>query len=185
MDGEEWRNVVGFEGKYMVSSYGRVASLSFPIIAGALHYCRKPHLLNATNDINGYLSVCLTVSKNKTKRIKVHRLVATAFIPNPENYNIINHKDEDKRNNRADNLEWCTCAYNIRYGNGIRKSTETRISTFQNCKRVAQIDESGNIIEIFPGLRYAAEKIERDYSAITYSINHNTRCAGYHWKFVQ
>jgi hypothetical protein len=185
MDGEEWRNVVGFEGKYMVSSYGRVASLSFPIIAGALHYCRKPHLLNATNDINGYLSVGLTVSKNKTKRIKVHRLVASAFIPNPENYNIINHKDEDKRNNRADNLEWCTCGYNIRYGSGLSRRTHSFLSHYSNCKKVAQLDNLGNIIKIYPGLIHAAEAVNRDYSAITCAINRNGKCAGYRWAFVE
>lgn len=185
LDGEEWKDVAGFEGKYKVSSFGRIASLSFQISAGKLRYCRKQHLLTNTHDKNGYLSVGLVTCKNKNKRYKVHRLVASAFVDNPHSYPIINHKDENKRNNRADNLEWCTCGYNIRYGSGLSRRTHSFLSHYSNCKKVAQLDNLGNIIKIYPGLRHAAEAVNRDYSAITYSINHNGKCAGYRWAFVE
>jgi len=181
---EEWRDVIGFEGKYVVSSLGRVAALSFPIEAGTLRYSRKPHMLTITKGKLGYSYVGLSCGKNRIKTIKVHRLVAAAFLPNPHNYPIINHIDENKTNNRADNLEWCTQKYNINYGTGKRRSAETRIKRLYGCKPVAKLDEYGNILCIYPGLSYAAKDICRDYSAITFSIKHNSRCAGHKWKFV-
>ena len=184
LDGEVWKDVVGFEGKYMVSSLGRVISLSFPIVAGNLHYVRRPHFLNITNDINGYQSVGLKISKNKDKRIKVHRLVAMAFIPNPNNYPIINHKDENKKNNRVENLEWCTNQYNVNYGTAQKRRRNTMVTNYHCCKQVAKLDNNGNILKTYPGLRYAAEDINRDYSAITVAIKRNSKCAGYHWMFL-
>lgn len=184
LPGEEWRPVKNFEGKYMVSSFGRVAALSFPIEAGKLHYSRKQHLLSVHRYVNGYYGTALSVGKNHHKGIKIHRLVADAFIPNPDNLPHINHKDEDKSNNRVENLEWCTVKYNVNYGTGCQRSARTRIATLCNCKRVAKLDEDGNVLVEYNGLRYAAEDIGRDYSAITYSIKHGTRCAGYHWRFL-
>lgn len=184
LDGEVWKDVVGFEGKYMVSSLGRVISLSFPIEAGKLHYVRRPHFLNITNDTNGYQSVGLRTSKNMQRRIKIHRLVAMAFIPNPNNYTYINHKDENKKNNMVDNLEWCTQIYNVNYGSCIIRSRNTRVANLCCCKKVAKLDENKKIIATYPGLRYAAEDVNRDYSAITFAIKRNGKCAGYYWMFL-
>lgn len=184
LSGEEWREVVGFEDKYMVSSYGRVAAIAFPIKAGSLHYSRKPHILKQTKELNGYCSVGLTDRKNHQKKIKIHRLVAAAFLLNPDNLPHINHKDEDKTNNHVDNLEWCSVRYNVNYGTGTQRSTRTRIDTHCNCKCVAKLDDNGNIIRVYPGLRYAAEDVNRDYSAISFSIKNQSRCAGYKWAFV-
>ena len=181
---EEWRKVIGFEDKYIVSSHGRVAAISFPIEAGELHYSRKPHLLNLTKEANGYFSVGLTDRKNHQKKIKIHKLVATAFLPNPDNLPHINHKDEDKSNNCADNLEWCSVRYNVNYGTGIQRSRRTRIDTHCNCKRVSKHDNEGNVICVYPGLRYAAKDVNRDYSAITFAIKHKSKCAGYRWSFI-
>ena len=184
LPGEIWKEIPGFDGRYMVSSIGRVASLSFPITAGRLHYSRKPHLLKPTRFANGYYGVNLTYDKNRFKRINVHRLVAEAFLPNPEHLPHINHKDEDKSNNSVDNLEWCTEAYNVNYGTGIERSAKTRIATFCNCKKVAKLNDDGEVIKIYDGLTYAAKDINRDYSAISSSIKRGGKCAGYFWKFV-
>ena len=70
---------------------------------------------------SGYMSVMLYDSNHETKRIMVHRLVAKTFIPNPDNLPEVNHKDENKLNNCADNLEWCTNLYNVNYGNAKTK----------------------------------------------------------------
>ena len=101
---EVWRDIQGYEGLYEVSNFGNVRSLKY----GKIKY------LKPADDGNGYYFVNL--SKNGiVKNFKIHRLVATAFIDNPSNYPQINHKDEDKTNNKASNLEWCTNKYNKRY----------------------------------------------------------------------
>ena len=184
LQGEEWKEVVGFEGKYVVSSFGRVAALSFPITAGSLHYCRRPHLMSTRQNSNGYIMLSLSLGRNRIKSVYVHRLVANAFLPNPDNLPHINHKDEDKTNNMKSNLEWCTVRYNVNYGTAIERRKKTWKSLSHNCKRVAMLDDTGKIIRIFKGLRYAAEEIHRHYSAISFAIFHQSKCAGYRWVFV-
>lgn len=107
---EEWRPVKGYEGLYEVSNMGRVKSLHRP----------QSIILKQNTDSGGYMIVNL--SKNGTYNTKtVHRLVATAFIRNPNNYGVVNHKDGNKKNNAVDNLEWCTQRYNMKhaYRNGL------------------------------------------------------------------
>ena len=184
LEGEQWKDVVGFEGKYMVSSFGRVASLSFTIEAGRLHYARKQHLMSLTTHSNGYVATSLNYAKNKSKPMKIHRLVAAAFLPNPHNYPVVNHKDENKANNNVNNLEWCTVRHNILYGTGAQRSLATRIAKRCCYKPVAKLDANKNIIQQYDGLSYAANDVHRDYSAITFAINHNSKCAGFYWKFL-
>ena len=101
---EEWRPVKGYEGLYEVSNMGRVKSL----------HRSKAIILKQGMAHNGYMKVGLC--KNGTYNTKqVHRLVATAFIRNPNNYPEVNHKDCNKKNNTVDNLEWCTRGYNVRH----------------------------------------------------------------------
>ncbi len=94
IDGFEW--VVGYEGHYMVSRCGRVYSVK-----------RGGRELSGTIDADGYLVVHLSVG-GSPKKEKVHRLVASVYVPNPNGYDTINHIDGDKLNNDASNLEWCT-----------------------------------------------------------------------------
>lgn len=184
LKGEQWKDVIGFEGRYMVSSLGRVASLSFPIEAGQLHYARKQHLLTLTIQNNGYVATALSYAKNKVKTVKVHRLVAEAFIPNPHNFPTVNHKDENKTNNTLNNLEWCTHHYNVNYGTGIQRRRTKFVLNKSNCKPVAKLDINKNVIQQYDGLIYASNDINRDYSAITFAINHGGKCAGFYWKFL-
>ena len=109
---EEWKSVVGYEGLYEVSSYGRVRSLDR---YDRMNRFWKGRILNLCTDGGGYLFVALS-SNGKEKNYLVHRMVAQAFIPNPDNLPEVNHKDEDKMNNSVDNLEWCDREYNINYG---------------------------------------------------------------------
>ena len=105
-DKQVWKDIKNYEGLYEVSNYGNVRSLKY----GKIKY------LKPADDGNGYYFVNL--SKNGiVKNFKIHRLVANAFIPNPNNLPQINHKDEDKTNNKANNLEWCNNRYNTRYSN--------------------------------------------------------------------
>lgn len=110
---EEWKNVIGYEGLYEVSNFGNVRNV------------RRNTLLRFSNN-QGYLQVYLY--KNGIRAgLKVHRLVAQAFIPNPYNLPQVNHRDENKTNNIAENLEWCDVAYNINYGHRTENAISTRV----------------------------------------------------------
>lgn len=117
---EEWRDVVGYEKMYQVSNYGRVKSLSR--VGDNGHYIKESYL-HIRKDKDGYCIV--TFFKHGIRKDwKVHRLVAIAFIPNPDNFSYVNHKDEIKSNNYVENLEWCTAAYNTNYGSRNKKVSE-------------------------------------------------------------
>jgi hypothetical protein len=103
---EIWKDCKGYEGKYQVSSMGRVWSI------------KRQSVLKGSADKDGYIRVQLTAKNGKTKTEKVHRLVAIAFLDNPDNLPQVNHKDENKQNNCITNLEWCDCSYNIIYSKG-------------------------------------------------------------------
>ena len=124
---EEWRPIEGYEGLYEVSSYGRVRSLDKYVKSGYGSYrLRKGKILSPGIRPDGYLFVNLTYN-GKHKTITVHRLVAQAFLPNPDNLSEVNHKDEDKSNNRVENLEWCDRKYNLNYGSRKDKVRDTKI----------------------------------------------------------
>lgn len=116
---EIWKAIEGYCGKYEVSNLGRVRSC-FNGIQRELK-----QMVNAGR-YNGYPMVTLYAKPNCGKKVKVHRLVAEAFIPNPNGYDTINHKDENRANNSVDNLEWCTKAYNTVYNGARQRATETR-----------------------------------------------------------
>ena len=125
---EEWRYIEGYEGLYQVSNEGRIKSLNREIVYkdGRKKILPEKILHNFLSDL-GYYHVML--SKNGIpKRYKVHRLVAKAFIPNPNDLPIINHKDENPKNNTVENLEWCTQDYNIHYGTMIERGREKQIN---------------------------------------------------------
>lgn len=114
---EIWRDIRGYEGLYQVSNLGQVRSFDREILHRGSIFLIKDKLLKAGISRNYYQVV---LSKNSIRQsIRVHRLVAEAFIDSPNNYNYINHKDENKLNNKANNLEWCTPYYNTHYGNSI------------------------------------------------------------------
>lgn len=109
---EIWKDVIGYEGLYQVSNIGNVKSLDRVVRYGRT---LKGKEKTKFEEKDGYLVVALC-KNGKAKHIKVHRLVATAFIENPFNLPEVNHKDENKKNNHFDNLEWCTTKHNINYG---------------------------------------------------------------------
>lgn len=124
---EVWKEINDYEGLYEVSSLGRVRSLDRYVsyTNGQIHLHKGKVLRPGV--CNGYLQVVLC-KNGEVKHPLVHRLVAEAFIPNPDNLPQVNHKDENPSNNTIDNLEWCTSLYNINYGGRPDKVRETMIS---------------------------------------------------------
>ena len=128
---EEWRPIEGWEGLYEVSNMGRVRSLDRYQIRSTprtmdfyQHYFGR--ILKPRINKKGYHVVMLQLHKN-FKRCLVSRLVAKAFIPNPDNLPVVNHKDQNPHNNCADNLEWCTVQYNCTYNNAAFERGKKRI----------------------------------------------------------
>lgn len=144
---EIWKYIKEYPN-YMISSYGRIKSLGN-------NKTRKEKILKPKKKRNGYLQVHL--SKNgKLKSFQIHRLVAEAFIPNPNNYPQINHKDENKGNNVVSNLEWCTAKYNSNYGSlNERKSQTLKGNTNQKKRCVLQYTINGDFIKEYFSIKEA------------------------------
>lgn len=117
---EEWKTIEEFP-QYKVSNLGRVVNI------------KKNKLMTITIRPNGYCVVKLS-KNNIARERKVHRLVAIAFILNPNNYDCVNHKNEDKTDNRVENLEWCDHQYNNTYGNRIQKQSQSLRENWKNRK---------------------------------------------------
>ena len=152
---EEWRPVKGYDGLYEISNLARVRSVDtikeFKTQLGNPATCRcygKVLKQNLTN--SGYYFVLLTNHKNK-KTCYIHRMVAEAFIPNPDNLPVVNHKDECKTNNLPDNLEWCTMEYNTNYGTSMK-----RVSEKMSSRIVEQYTLDGELVGRYIGVPTAA-----------------------------
>jgi len=147
MKEEIWKPIKGYEGLYEVSSWGRVRSLDRWVNKkNGLKSFHKGRIRKLNNLKNGYL-VAHLVKKCKPEPYYVHRLVAQAFIENPDNLPIINHKDEVKTNNHVENLEWCTHSYNINYGTAKERQREN--AGKKTSKKVYQYTMDGELIKVW------------------------------------
>ena len=142
MDKEKWRMIPDYEGSYMVSNFGNVKALNYA--RQGKEKLLKPILLKI-----GYYGVNLS-KNNRHKLFFIHRLVAQAFIPNPENLPCVNHKDEDKTNNQVENLEWCSYGYNINYGKRNEKHSE------KMCRPVEQYTLDNEFVGVYKSAKEAA-----------------------------
>lgn len=131
---EIWKNIEGYEGKYQVSNLGQVKSM-----------IGQEKVLHPKKHRNGHLQIGLHKDK-KRKTMYIHRLVAQAFIPNPDNLPCVNHKDENPNNNNVDNLEWCTQKYNCNYGTRVDRIMETKKQQYKKIYKYSFNEYSIKII---------------------------------------
>lgn len=145
---EIWKDVKDYEGLYQISNYGRVKSLARTAHSKYSDRQLKEIIMSPKTTRFGYYAVRLC-KNGKKKDFLVHRLVAQAFIPNNFNLPQINHKDENRKNNNVENLEWCDASYNINYGNRNKKVSE-KIS-----RKVAKYDLEGNLLKVYKSMTEA------------------------------
>ena len=172
---EVWKDVVGYEGYYEVSNQGRLRSVPHITINNKM---RKGILRKPYTNCKGYL--CVQLCKDGiTKAKPIHRLVAEAFIPNPHGLPIINHKDEDRKNNNADNLEWCDYSYNNNYGRRIEKVIKAQSHP------VIAIKESDLNQEHYLSLSEAGRKFNIHPTTITRAIKSGKVLLKRKWYFAK
>lgn len=164
---EVYKDIEGYEGLYQISDQGNLKSLNY-------HRSGKDKTLKPAKNQKGYLYVCLC-KEGKHKIHKIHRLVAQTFIPNPNNYLEVNHKDENPANDCVNNLEWCDRKYNCNYG------TRNQRSALSRSKQVMCV-ETG---VVYPSLSEAARQLGFAKSNIVNVCNGRLKQAyGFNWKYV-
>lgn len=174
IDIEIWKDIKDYEGLYQVSNWGRVKSLG----NGGTH--KTSRILKSEKNTRGYLQVQL--SKNgKRKWFFIHRLVAEVFLENPENLPQVNHIDEDKTNNRVENLEWCEHKYNMNYGTRNERISKTKING-KKSKKVLQFTLDGEFIREWPSTKEIERQLGFDNSAVCRCCNGKQKSAyGFRW----
>ena len=174
---EEWKDVIGYEGKYQVSNLGNVRSLDY------MHTGNAKELKQYTNRY-GYKMVRLC-KNGDMKAFSVHKLVAMSFIPNPNNYPQVNHKDCNPLNNKVDNLEWCTAEYNNTYNNKHIRALETRMKKHIGCRKILQLNENEEIIKEYFSISQASKEMKVSNQAISDCLRGiQKHSAGYKWKYA-
>lgn len=165
MEEEIWKPVVGYENLYAVSNLGRVKSLF-----------RYKKILKPIVGVQGYLYINLYKEKRHSLK-RVHQLVAQAFIPNPNNYPFVNHKDENVINNNVNNLEWCTAKYNCNYGTRIKRIAK------KNNKPILQFDLDNNFIKEYESITQASKELNNSLDNISSCCLGRRTTRGYIFRF--
>lgn len=180
---EKWLPVPGYEGLYEVSDCGQVKSLNY-------NHTGLPKILAPKSHKNGYNTVMLC-NKTEHKNKSIHVLVASAFLPNPENLPCVNHIDGNKKNNRIDNLEWISRSGNTRHAiaTGLRADSNMRGKTGKLnplSKPVAQYTKSGDFVRLWSGYSEAARAYNcKPCTIINCAKGRIKSCKGYVWKIPQ
>ena len=190
---EVWKDIKDYEGLYQINNKGEVKALEKTIWNGQgyLYFPEKIRKLNPDKD--GYLNITLS-NKGKVKTFKIHRLVAEAFIPNPNNLPEVNHKDGDKTNNNVDNLEWCTRKENQKHAfriglinqNGERNHMYGKLGADNpNSIPIYQLNKNtGDIIREYYSLASAGRDLGVNTGKICLVCQGKRNSAyGYKWKY--
>jgi hypothetical protein len=183
---EIWKDVAGYEGLYEVSNLGNVRSVARTehVVQGNKEFDRTRNGRAMVPDVSKYGYARVSLCKNGAmKHYLVHRLVAQAFLPNPDDLPQVNHRNEDKGDNRVDNLEWCTCLYNVNFGTGIQRRADTQ-KQGKRCKKVYQFTLDGKLVAEYPSLRGMQRATGFDYPNIREQIAGKYKHAyGYLWSY--
>lgn len=176
---EIWKDIPGFEGLYKASSYGRIKSLS-RVIRGEDNrtglMISKEIILKPYAKRSGHLSIHLT-KDGEQRTFNVHRLVASAFLPNPNDLPVINHIDGNPGNNNIGNLEWCTQKHNLRHARemlGNKPNNHRKVLCVETGEVYYSMAEAGRILN--------DPRITSDN--VNHAIRFGRRCGGYHWKYL-
>lgn len=195
MENEIWRPIKGFEGLYEVSNLGRIRSLERTVLRrdGTTIYVKQAILKKFIKF--GYET--LTLIRDKECHYKrVHQLVAEAFVPIPDELKplcgkktengyprvVVNHKDENKANNRVENLEWCTPKQNINYGTRSRRMAETQM------KPILQLTKDGKLVARYSGLSEACRATGATMGNVSKCANHRygfKTALGFRWEWEE
>jgi len=173
-------DIVGFEGYYQISSFGRLKSFKTS---------QNGIILQNNNSRDDYLRVVLQGIGKSRKTAYIHRLVAEHFIENPSGFNVVNHIDSNKQNNVIDNLEWCTQKHNINHSIQ-RNPNQLRGLFYHNMiirpNKICQLDRSGKLISIFPTAHLASIKTgvcERNILQVAHKEHMRKTAGGFVWRF--
>lgn len=163
---EKWRPVVGYEGRYEVSNLGRI---------------RRVKIITPSKKKHGYMQVSLVDESGVRKSLRLHRIVAEAFLPNPDGKPQVNHRDENPENNRADNLEWATAEENTNYGSRTARAAAKNGSKTP----IVQIDPKMlKVVAEYPGQSAAARATGISLASINACLRGKQRRAGgYLWEY--
>lgn len=163
-----WRTVCR-NPNYGVNEFGEVCSF------------RQNKVLSPKRNHDGYLRIQLW-EKGRCEFVAIHRLVAEAFIPNPEGKPFVNHIDSNKQNNLVDNLEWCTQKENINHAweNGLSHRPKNTAGM-----RVAQFTKKGQFIREFPSQMEVERTLGINHVNVSYAIRHRGTAGGYRWGVVE
>ena len=174
---EEWKDIEDFKDKYEISNFGRIRNKL------------TNHIYKMTNQYGWYFAIILYDNTHK-RTARIHREVAKAFIPNPNNLPEVNHKDLNKQNNRVDNLEWCTRKYNTIHGikngaktlDGLNKYNKNK--SYEKYGYIYQFSKSGEFIDKHFSALSASIKTGICHRNILQCINHEPKrktAGGYIW----
>lgn len=179
---EIWKDISGYDGEYQVSNLGRIKSVARlttrPCQYGIREYRIPEKIMRTRFGTSGYLCVNLH-HEGKQVTEMIHRLVALHFCNGYRDGLVVNHIDEDKTNNRADNLEWVTQTANVNHGTAIQRKKK-------HPKAVVQISLSGEFIREWPSINAAAESVKANPSQLGHCCKGERPTAkGYRWKYKQ
>ena len=164
MENEVWKDIEGYEGLYQISNLGRVKNI------------KTNHILSKNLQNNGYLMAHLY--KNGRKAVLIHRLVAKAFIPNPENKPTVNHKDHNRQNNVSSNLEWATMAEQ-------HDEVMANLKIKKLGKKVLCVELNKIFLSTHEAEKWLNKKGHYNICRCCIGKTHYNTAFGYHWKYVE